>query len=219
MMLLYMWIADDIVPFTAHLLPTYTACDTNQPLSKHQTSENGSLLPFSTTFFLLIIAYVKLASLSVSFLFNQMESHEIFLPAGSSLGPSTYSSSLQMQMANPGTQFSGKDGSWISSEKSTSHHQSGSSSSTSEKFEGDNENKEIIRHRYAFQTRSQIDILDDGYRWRKYGQKTVKNSKFPRLTNTYNLVRCLSLIIFALRIKIFNNVYLFDAQKLLQVHP
>ncbi|KAK3118650.1 hypothetical protein QOZ80_9BG0703140 [Eleusine coracana subsp. coracana] len=34
--------------------------------------------------------------------------------------------------------------------------------------------------RYAFQTRSQIDILDDGYRWRKYGQKAVKNNKFPR---------------------------------------
>jgi len=34
--------------------------------------------------------------------------------------------------------------------------------------------------RYAFQTRSQVDILDDGYRWRKYGQKAVKNNKFPR---------------------------------------
>ncbi|KAL5724868.1 putative WRKY transcription factor 75 [Ranunculus cassubicifolius] len=32
----------------------------------------------------------------------------------------------------------------------------------------------------AFQTRSPVDILDDGYRWRKYGQKSVKNSKFPR---------------------------------------
>ncbi|WCJ36288.1 WRKY DNA-binding protein 75 [Euphorbia peplus] len=36
------------------------------------------------------------------------------------------------------------------------------------------------KHRYAFQTRSQVDILDDGYRWRKYGQKTVKDSIFPR---------------------------------------
>ncbi|GFP91474.1 probable WRKY transcription factor 24 [Phtheirospermum japonicum] len=34
--------------------------------------------------------------------------------------------------------------------------------------------------RFAFQTRSDEDILDDGYRWRKYGQKSVKNSKFPR---------------------------------------
>lgn len=42
------------------------------------------------------------------------------------------------------------------------------------------ENKGLKKHRYAFQTRSQIDILDDGYRWRKYGQKTVKSGKFPR---------------------------------------
>ncbi|ONK58095.1 uncharacterized protein A4U43_C09F8060 [Asparagus officinalis] len=41
------------------------------------------------------------------------------------------------------------------------------------------ENKER-RARYAFQTRSQVDVLDDGYRWRKYGQKAVKNNKFPR---------------------------------------
>ncbi|KAL1549801.1 putative WRKY transcription factor 43 [Salvia divinorum] len=34
--------------------------------------------------------------------------------------------------------------------------------------------------RFAFQTRSEEDILDDGYRWRKYGQKSVKNSSFPR---------------------------------------
>ncbi|RCV38199.1 hypothetical protein SEVIR_8G130100v4 [Setaria viridis] len=40
--------------------------------------------------------------------------------------------------------------------------------------------KKERRPRYAFQTRSQVDILDDGYRWRKYGQKAVKNNKFPR---------------------------------------
>lgn len=34
--------------------------------------------------------------------------------------------------------------------------------------------------RFAFMTRTEIDHLDDGYRWRKYGQKAVKNSHFPR---------------------------------------
>lgn len=34
--------------------------------------------------------------------------------------------------------------------------------------------------RYAFMTKSEIDHLEDGYRWRKYGQKSVKNSPFPR---------------------------------------
>ncbi|KAL9454412.1 hypothetical protein AB3S75_009909 [Citrus x aurantiifolia] len=40
--------------------------------------------------------------------------------------------------------------------------------------------KKIKKPRFAFQTRSQVDILDDGYRWRKYGQKAVKDNKFPR---------------------------------------
>ncbi|XVE84176.1 hypothetical protein DITRI_Ditri16bG0149100 [Diplodiscus trichospermus] len=40
--------------------------------------------------------------------------------------------------------------------------------------------KKIRKPRYAFQTRSKVDILDDGYRWRKYGQKAVKNNRFPR---------------------------------------
>lgn len=47
--------------------------------------------------------------------------------------------------------------------------------------------KKIKKPRYAFQTRSQVDILDDGYRWRKYGQKAVKNNKFPR--SVINLIR------------------------------
>lgn len=40
--------------------------------------------------------------------------------------------------------------------------------------------KKTTRPRFAFQTRSADDILDDGYRWRKYGQKAVKNSNYPR---------------------------------------
>ncbi|GKU88091.1 hypothetical protein SLEP1_g2396 [Rubroshorea leprosula] len=40
--------------------------------------------------------------------------------------------------------------------------------------------KKTTRPRFAFQTRSADDILDDGYRWRKYGQKAVKNSSYPR---------------------------------------
>lgn len=45
--------------------------------------------------------------------------------------------------------------------------------------------RKVKRQRYAFQTRSQVDILDDGYRWRKYGQKAVKNNKFPRFRYIY----------------------------------
>ncbi|KAL5057172.1 hypothetical protein RYX36_028776 [Vicia faba] len=55
------------------------------------------------------------------------------------------------------------------------HHVKGDESSVKKKGE-----KKAKKPKYAFQTRSQVDILDDGYRWRKYGQKAVKNNKFPR---------------------------------------
>ncbi|GKA87214.1 probable WRKY transcription factor 57 [Tanacetum coccineum] len=42
------------------------------------------------------------------------------------------------------------------------------------------EPKRIRQPRFAFMTKSEIDHLEDGYRWRKYGQKAVKNSPFPR---------------------------------------
>lgn len=34
--------------------------------------------------------------------------------------------------------------------------------------------------RVVVQTISEVDILDDGYRWRKYGQKVVKGNPNPR---------------------------------------
>lgn len=34
--------------------------------------------------------------------------------------------------------------------------------------------------RVAFRTRTDIDVLDDGFKWRKYGKKQVKNSPNPR---------------------------------------
>ncbi|CAI9278438.1 unnamed protein product [Lactuca saligna] len=40
--------------------------------------------------------------------------------------------------------------------------------------------KKIRQPRFAFMTKSEIDHLEDGYRWRKYGQKAVKNSPYPR---------------------------------------
>jgi hypothetical protein len=33
--------------------------------------------------------------------------------------------------------------------------------------------------RYAIKTRTDVDIMDDGFKWRKYGQKAVKNSPHP----------------------------------------
>ncbi|CAN6455942.1 unnamed protein product [Victoria cruziana] len=40
--------------------------------------------------------------------------------------------------------------------------------------------RKVREPRFCFKTMSDIDILDDGYKWRKYGQKTVKNTQHPR---------------------------------------
>ncbi|CAL4952054.1 unnamed protein product [Urochloa decumbens] len=41
--------------------------------------------------------------------------------------------------------------------------------------------------RIGFRTRSEVDVLDDGFKWRKYGKKAVKSSPNPR-----NYYRCSS---------------------------
>ncbi|OAY71453.1 putative WRKY transcription factor 50 [Ananas comosus] len=43
------------------------------------------------------------------------------------------------------------------------------------------------RMKVAFKTKSELEVLDDGYKWRKYGKKMVKNSPNPR-----NYYRCSS---------------------------
>ncbi|XP_065050108.1 WRKY transcription factor 23-like [Musa acuminata AAA Group] len=41
-----------------------------------------------------------------------------------------------------------------------------------------------MRTRVAFRTKSEIEKLDDGYSWRKYGKKMMKNSPNPRFAAT-----------------------------------
>ncbi|MBA0872314.1 hypothetical protein Goshw_011226 [Gossypium schwendimanii] len=56
------------------------------------------------------------------------------------------------------------------------------------RWKGENENEAMVgcgsktvkEPRIVVQTTSDIDILDDGYRWRKYGQKVVKGNPNPR---------------------------------------
>ncbi|OIW09221.1 hypothetical protein TanjilG_11359 [Lupinus angustifolius] len=54
-------------------------------------------------------------------------------------------------------------------------------------FEGSSSTREIssveekkVRKKFSFKTKSEVEILDDGYKWRKYGKKMVKNSPNPR---------------------------------------
>lgn len=41
-------------------------------------------------------------------------------------------------------------------------------------------NRAVREPRVVVQTTSDVDFLDDGYRWRKYGQKVVKGNPNPR---------------------------------------
>ena len=47
----------------------------------------------------------------------------------------------------------------------------------------------IREPRVVVQTTSEVDILDDGYRWRKYGQKVVKGNPNPRYIKFHVCVR------------------------------
>uniref|UniRef100_A0A7N0UYR1 WRKY domain-containing protein n=1 Tax=Kalanchoe fedtschenkoi TaxID=63787 RepID=A0A7N0UYR1_KALFE len=40
--------------------------------------------------------------------------------------------------------------------------------------------RKVREPRFCFKTQSDVDVLDDGYKWRKYGQKVVKNTQHPR---------------------------------------
>ncbi|XP_019154566.1 PREDICTED: probable WRKY transcription factor 51 [Ipomoea nil] len=43
-----------------------------------------------------------------------------------------------------------------------------------------NRRKAKERHSIAFRTKTELEILDDGYKWRKYGKKKVKSNSNPR---------------------------------------
>jgi len=51
--------------------------------------------------------------------------------------------------------------------------------------ENKDDGEKTRKKKIAFRTRSEVDVLDDGYRWHKYGKKMVKNSPNPR-----NYYRC-----------------------------
>ncbi|KAK1298081.1 putative WRKY transcription factor 50 [Acorus calamus] len=54
-----------------------------------------------------------------------------------------------------------------------------------ERCDAEKEEEEVNQHKVAFRTKSDIEILDDGYKWRKYGKKMVKSTPYPR-----NYYRC-----------------------------
>ncbi|XP_008812294.2 probable WRKY transcription factor 50 [Phoenix dactylifera] len=59
------------------------------------------------------------------------------------------------------------------------------SSSSSTRRSGVESLRMVEGSRIAFRTKSEVEILNDGFKWRKYGKKSVKNSPNPR-----NYYRC-----------------------------
>ncbi|PON85643.1 WRKY domain containing protein [Trema orientale] len=57
------------------------------------------------------------------------------------------------------------------------HHHLGLSTMKMKKIKG---RRKVREPRFCFKTMSEVDVLDDGYKWRKYGQKVVKNTQHPR---------------------------------------
>lgn len=57
------------------------------------------------------------------------------------------------------------------------HHHIGVPSMKMKKIKG---RRKVREPRFCFKTMSEVDVLDDGYKWRKYGQKVVKNTQHPR---------------------------------------
>ncbi|KAK9278123.1 hypothetical protein L1049_027824 [Liquidambar formosana] len=110
-----------------------------------------------------------------------MENYQIFFPTSSTSSASPFSSKITN--SHDFTHMSGSKAeigiprSYDKGVMESGTSEDSESNMKSGKKKGD---KKIRKHRYAFQTRSQVDVLDDGYRWRKYGQKAVKNNKFPR---------------------------------------
>ncbi|EEF29027.1 probable WRKY transcription factor 51 [Ricinus communis] len=69
---------------------------------------------------------------------------------------------------------------------STEYSSGTAASATSENANNDKWKKGVkkekaeVGHRVAFRTKSELEIMDDGFKWRKYGKKSVKNSPHPR---------------------------------------
>ncbi|GAB2285924.1 WRKY Transcription Factor [Dionaea muscipula] len=85
--------------------------------------------------------------------------------------------------------FSGHVRSPLSPANQVYHESAGSAQSSSYQEEDINSGGESrishgevreVKEKVAFRIKTEIEILDDGYKWRKYGKKMVKNSPNPR---------------------------------------
>uniref|UniRef100_A0A7N0U6Z0 WRKY domain-containing protein n=1 Tax=Kalanchoe fedtschenkoi TaxID=63787 RepID=A0A7N0U6Z0_KALFE len=77
------------------------------------------------------------------------------------------------------SEVNGVEGNYYAQNEETDTRESGSST-------GRAQGKDKV----AFKTESEIETLDDGYKWRKYGKKMVKNSPNPRNYYKCSVEKC-----------------------------
>ncbi|KAH9551659.1 hypothetical protein CY35_09G024900 [Sphagnum magellanicum] len=86
-----------------------------------------------------------------------------------------------MEPSSPSTSDDeGEEGSKLSAEDGDDDEPDSKRRRKDKKVEAVPVSRTIREPRVVVQTTSDVDILDDGYRWRKYGQKVVKGNPHPR---------------------------------------
>ncbi|KAH9627378.1 hypothetical protein KSS87_001217 [Heliosperma pusillum] len=111
----------------------------------------------------------------------EVDVNEMGAGSGGDSGPHTPKSSISLSSTEAGgVDDESSHGKRDDNKEMHSNDQSGENTkkgNNKAKKKGEKKKKE---ERFAFLTKSEDDHLEDGYRWRKYGQKAVKNSPFPR---------------------------------------
>ncbi|KAK6931314.1 WRKY domain [Dillenia turbinata] len=120
---------------------------------------------------------LDLVDVGDSFQLTEKKSSQTAVPIGSSLLSSSLLADKGVEAPTSNPSVSSSSGSEDPPEKSTGSD--GKPPETPGKAKKKAQ-KRIRQPRFAFMTKSEVDHLEDGYRWRKYGQKAVKNSPYPR---------------------------------------
>uniref|UniRef100_A0A0E0DMW6 WRKY domain-containing protein n=1 Tax=Oryza meridionalis TaxID=40149 RepID=A0A0E0DMW6_9ORYZ len=93
--------------------------------------------------------------------------------SAAAIDPDLFSSELDFDCSLPAPAFAGAGEEYPENENTTM------------RYESEEKMRARVNGRIGFRTRSEVEILDDGFKWRKYGKKAVKNSPNPR-----NYYRC-----------------------------
>ncbi|XP_019233270.1 PREDICTED: probable WRKY transcription factor 51 isoform X1 [Nicotiana attenuata] len=116
-----------------------------------------------------------------SFLDNLINDGEEYSNSNNSFNTSLYSQNPFMQQEISTSTYSGNSSASSFDATPTNIHMNENSSN-----KGIEKEKKAEKHAIAFRTKTELEILDDGYKWRKYGKKKVKSNTNPREYNIRN---------------------------------